>query len=98
VQRNQRGFGALMVSLAREQRMRSGEHLQCKLACALLVTPLEVARPFPYRWLNEFERDFAASENGFERATCPAVFETARGALLGHRLAAFDPGAIGWCV
>jgi hypothetical protein len=84
-----------MVLPTGEQRVRGREDLQRELAGALLIAAAEVAGPLPYRGLDELERDFTASENGLERTTCPAVFETARGALSGHRLTALDSGAIG---
>jgi hypothetical protein len=95
MQRDQRSLSTLVIPFPRERRVLSGEHLQRKLPCALLVAATEMASPLPDRRLDEFERDLAAGENRLERTGGAAIFETARGALLRHRLGALDPGAIG---
>src|SRR6266536_786998 len=75
--------------------MSSGEGLQRELARAFFVAAPQMAGSLPYRRLDEFEWDFTAGENSLKRAGSAAVLEAAGSALLGHRLGALDPGAIG---
>jgi hypothetical protein len=86
-----------VVFLAGKQAVSIGEELQRKRACGFFVlrATAETVGFFPYRRLDNLEWDFAARENGLKRTTCPTVLESARGALLGHRLGALNSGAIG---
>ena len=77
MQRNERGFGPLMVFAASKQTVCGREDLQRQLTRALFISAVEMAGALPNSRLDQLERDLAASENRLERATCSPILEAA---------------------
>src|SRR6516165_10112004 len=79
--------------------------MRASLPRRFLVTPAELVKLLPHRWLDDCHRDFTAGEHRLDRPRSATVFEATARPLLRHGLRPFnervlrrmryDPGADG---
>src|SRR6516164_6857730 len=76
VERNQHGFGALMILPAGKQLLSVRKHSQRLLPAPFFVLAFESQRALPHRWFDDLERDGTERNRRLNRPYTAAEFES----------------------